>query len=170
MAITASFNLKASQYDAVNAFINSAMNEQVYVDYPEGMEPFNDVKEPCFLLLRALYGLKQSPLLWLQEVTATLLELGLWRFGMRTGRNCNRQSRFYRKSLSPHWLIIRMNRSSRSPYLIMVLAPKSHQILKQSKTPPTDTQSYLTPPPSDIGITPMVAEKVIEEVLFARML
>ena len=32
MAITASFKLKARQYDAVNAFINSAINEEVYVD------------------------------------------------------------------------------------------------------------------------------------------
>ena len=78
MAITASFNLTAKQYDAVNAFINSAMNEEVYVDYPEGMTLPPNNKNPCLLLLRALYGLKQSPLLWLQEVTSTLLDLGLY--------------------------------------------------------------------------------------------
>ena len=77
MALTASFKLTAKQYDAINAFINSLMNEEVYVQYPEGMTPPNHVIDPCFLLLRALYGLKQSPLLWLQEVTSTLLELGL---------------------------------------------------------------------------------------------
>ena len=73
MAITASFKLTAKQYDAVNAFINSTMNEEIYVDYPEGMKRPTNVEYPCFLLLRALYGLKQSPLLWLQEVTSTLL-------------------------------------------------------------------------------------------------
>ena len=63
MALTASFNLTAKQYDAVNAFINSAMNKEVYVDYPEGINLPQSFKNPCFLLLRALYGLKQSPLL-----------------------------------------------------------------------------------------------------------
>ena len=77
IALTASFGLKAKQYDAVNAFINSPMNEEIYIDYPEGMELPKDSPDLCLLLLRALYGLKQSPLLWLQEVTATLLELGL---------------------------------------------------------------------------------------------
>ena len=78
MAITATFKLKAKQYDAVNAFINSAMNEEVYVNYPEGIKPPTHTINPYFLLLRALYGLKQSPLLWLQEVTSTLLDLGLY--------------------------------------------------------------------------------------------
>ena len=78
MAITASFKLKAKQYDAVNAFINSAMNEEVFVDCPEGIQIPTDIRNPCFLLLRALYGLKQSPLLWLQEITSTLLDLGLY--------------------------------------------------------------------------------------------
>ena len=78
MAITVTFELKAKQYDAVNAFVNSAMNEEVYVNYPEGIKPPTHAINPCFLLLRALYGLKQSPLLWLQEVTSTLLDLGLY--------------------------------------------------------------------------------------------
>ena len=63
MALTTSFKLNAKQYNAVNAFINSMMNEQVFVDYPEGMQLPANFKNPCFLLLRALYGLKQSPLL-----------------------------------------------------------------------------------------------------------
>ena len=78
MAITATFELKAKQYDAVNTFINSAINEEVYVNYPEGIKPPTYAINPCFLLLRALYRLKQSPLLWLQEVTSTLLDLGLY--------------------------------------------------------------------------------------------
>ena len=85
MALTASFKLNARQYDAVNAFINSTMNEEVFVDYPEGIKLPTHSKNPCFLLLRALYGLKQSPLLWLQEVTSTLLDLGLYSV---TGVDC----------------------------------------------------------------------------------
>ena len=66
MTITASFKLTAKQNDAVNALINSIMNEEIYVDYPEGMKRPTNVEYPCLLLLRALYGLNQSPLLWLQ--------------------------------------------------------------------------------------------------------
>ena len=62
IALAASFKLTAKQYDAVNAFINSViMNEEVFVDYTEGMELPRNSRNPCFLLLRALYGLKQSP-------------------------------------------------------------------------------------------------------------
>ena len=78
MAITASFKLTAKLYDAVNAFTHSAMNEQIFVDYPEGIKRPANVENLCLRLLRALYGLKQSPLLWLQEVTPTLLHLGLY--------------------------------------------------------------------------------------------
>ena len=53
------------------------MNEEVYVDYPEGIKRPDNVENPCLRLLRALYGLKQSPLLWLQEISSTLLKLGL---------------------------------------------------------------------------------------------
>ena len=63
MAITASFKLKAKQYDAVNAFINSAMDEEVFVDCPEGIKIPTKFRDQYYLLLKALYGLKQSPLL-----------------------------------------------------------------------------------------------------------
>ena len=58
MALTASFKLKAKQYDTVNAFINSVMNEEVYIDYPKGIKWPNNIKNPCLHLLRALYNLK----------------------------------------------------------------------------------------------------------------
>lgn len=41
MAITAAFNLEIKQYDAVNAFINSNLNEKIYYFY---LEEFNRVK------------------------------------------------------------------------------------------------------------------------------
>ena len=78
MALITSFKPTARQFDAVNAFINSIMNEEIFVAFPEGIERSSDVSNLCFLLLRALYGLKQSVLLWLQEVTSILLDLGLY--------------------------------------------------------------------------------------------
>jgi Reverse transcriptase (RNA-dependent DNA polymerase) len=59
MAISAAFNLEIQQYDAVNAFINADVDEEIYCYCPEGF------KEPgmTWKLRKALYGLKQSPLL-----------------------------------------------------------------------------------------------------------
>jgi hypothetical protein len=73
MAIAAAFDLEMYQLDAVNAFANSLMNETVYCGPPEGFEQAGR----CLLLLRALYGLRTSPLLWLKNFSATLRELGL---------------------------------------------------------------------------------------------
>jgi Reverse transcriptase (RNA-dependent DNA polymerase) len=59
ISITAAFDLEIRQYDAVNAFTNSILNEEIYCQALEGFECI----DYCWLLLRALYGLKQSPLL-----------------------------------------------------------------------------------------------------------
>jgi len=74
MGLTAAFGLKAEQLDAINAFLNAKLDEIVYCHFPEG---FEEDPNSCLQLLRALYGLRRSPLLWLQEFTATLTDLGL---------------------------------------------------------------------------------------------
>ena len=74
MAIIAAFDLEACQYNAVNAFTNSSLDETVYCACPEG---YNNIEGNCLLLLRALYGLRRSPLLWLKEFSRTLQELSL---------------------------------------------------------------------------------------------
>ena len=74
MALTAAFGLTAEQLDAVNAFLNADLDEEVFCWFPEGFE--GDTNS-CLQLLRALYGLRRSPLLWLQKLMATLLDLGL---------------------------------------------------------------------------------------------
>jgi hypothetical protein len=73
MAIAAAFDLEARQYDAVSAFTNSILDETVHCKCPEGFEHIG----LCLLLLRALYGLRRSPLLWLKEFSKALQELGL---------------------------------------------------------------------------------------------
>src|SRR5439155_8126477 len=75
MALSAAFGLIAEQLDAVTAFLNAKLDEEVHVRFPEG---FEEDPDSCLQLLRALYGLRRSPLLWLQELTAVLLDLGLW--------------------------------------------------------------------------------------------
>jgi hypothetical protein len=73
MAITAYFDLEAVQLDAVSAFTNAKMDEIVYTHCPDGFK----VPGKSLLLLRALYGLRRSPLIWLNEFSSTLARLGL---------------------------------------------------------------------------------------------
>lgn len=53
----------------LNAFTNSMMDETVYCETPEGYELAGSL---FLLLLRALYGLRHSPLFWLKEFSGTL--------------------------------------------------------------------------------------------------
>jgi hypothetical protein len=77
MAIIAYFDLETVQLDAVNAFANSHLDELVYTEYPEGFEEYGKVLR----LLRALYGLRRSPVLWLRELSKTLQECGFQAVG-----------------------------------------------------------------------------------------
>ncbi|KAJ6437664.1 Cut9 interacting protein Scn1 [Purpureocillium lavendulum] len=73
MAITAKFDLETRQLDAINAFTNSVLDEDVYVQFPDGYRRRGWVLK----LLRALYGLRRSPLLWQKDLTAAFEKLGL---------------------------------------------------------------------------------------------
>ena len=57
MALAAASDLELVQYDAINAFVNSPLDETVYIKYPQGFR----IKKKVLLLLRALYGLRQAP-------------------------------------------------------------------------------------------------------------
>jgi hypothetical protein len=73
MAITAKFDLDTRQLDAVNAFTNSILDEDVYVHFPGGFHRRGWVLK----LLRALYGLRRSPLLWQKDLTQAFEQLDL---------------------------------------------------------------------------------------------
>ena len=73
MAICAKFDLETRQFDAVNAFTNSDLDETVYCHMPKGFRR----RGWCWKLLKALYGLRRSPLLWYRELSSKLKELGL---------------------------------------------------------------------------------------------
>lgn len=72
MAIAARFNLELIQYDAVNAFVNARLQKPVYMQMPAGYRSPGKVLQ----LNKALYGLRESPLLWQKELTTALLALG----------------------------------------------------------------------------------------------
>ena len=73
LALIAAFNLKTIQFDAINAFINSKIDQETYIEYPPGY----GCKGKVLKLNKALYGLRQSPLLWQKELIYTLIQLGL---------------------------------------------------------------------------------------------
>ena len=73
MAIATYFNLEMAQFDAINAFTNSIIDKLVYIEFLEGFS-----KTDYYLkLLRALYGLTWSLLLWFKELSTKLTKLGL---------------------------------------------------------------------------------------------
>lgn len=72
MSLAAVFDLEIVQFDAVNAFVNSELDEDVYTYFPDGFREAGKVMK----LKRALYGLRRSPRLWQLELTRTLLGLG----------------------------------------------------------------------------------------------
>lgn len=72
-ALVCAFDLDTRQKDAINAFLNSYLDEEVYTCMPEGF----GATGKCWKLSRALYGLRRSPRLWQQEVTQILKKLGL---------------------------------------------------------------------------------------------
>jgi hypothetical protein len=72
MALVAAFDLICLQMDAVTAFINADLDETIYARFPHGFEQSGQ----CLLLKKALYGLRKSPLLWYEEISDYMKELG----------------------------------------------------------------------------------------------
>ena len=72
IAIAARFDLELIQYDAVNAFVNAELEEDVFMKMPPGHRRTRTILK----LNKALYGLRKSPLLWQKELTRTIRQLG----------------------------------------------------------------------------------------------
>lgn len=75
IAIAAINGWEIHQMDAVAAFLNGILHEDIYVEQPEGFEEPGS-KGMVFKLLRSLYGLKQSPKIWQDDVREFLIEIG----------------------------------------------------------------------------------------------
>ncbi|OAQ57989.1 integrase, catalytic core [Purpureocillium lilacinum] len=84
MATAARFDLDIRQFDVGNAFLYSDLNKDrpVYVQLPKGYVDLGFLKPgetPTMVaeLEKALYGLRESPLLWYNEVSQALKEAGI---------------------------------------------------------------------------------------------
>ncbi|CAM6128070.1 unnamed protein product [Calypogeia fissa] len=75
MALVNSGDLEAHAFDIVTAFLYALMQGQppIYVRPPPGYETYDEEgRLLVLLLLRALYGLRQSPRLWYEDISAFL--------------------------------------------------------------------------------------------------
>ena len=61
LAIAAARNMDIVQFDVKTAFLNGTLNEEIYMDQPDG---YNDGSERVCRLRKSIYGLKQSPRVW----------------------------------------------------------------------------------------------------------
>lgn len=85
LAIAAVLDLEVDQFDVITAFLNAKFSnltpeEKIYCKLPPGMRkngvPLTD--EQVWLLLSALYGLKQSPRLWQEKLRSEFEKIGFY--------------------------------------------------------------------------------------------
>ena len=78
LAAAASEGMQMEQMDVTTAFLYATLEEEVYLEIPEGMFA-EDMTRKVLRLFKALYGLKQSPRMWNLHVDKALSEFGLQR-------------------------------------------------------------------------------------------
>ncbi|KAI5328240.1 hypothetical protein L3X38_027637 [Prunus dulcis] len=69
---------KLCQLDVKSAFLNGILEEEVYVDQPEGFV-IKGAEDKVYRLRKALYGLKQAPRAWYSEIDTCLTQCGFHR-------------------------------------------------------------------------------------------
>jgi hypothetical protein len=74
MALAVKNRLMIHQMDAVTAFLQGDVNEEIYIEQPEG---FDDQTGRVCQLKKAIYGLKQSGRMWNLKLDQTLKNNGL---------------------------------------------------------------------------------------------
>jgi hypothetical protein len=96
LAIAVNNNMLLHQMDVKTAFLNGKIDEELYMEQPEGFS--NETKQVC-KLQRSLYGLKQAPRAWNERINTALIEFGFSR--------CNNDKCIYTKGFrSDSWTII----------------------------------------------------------------
>ena len=76
LALVAHFDLELHQMDVVTAFLNGDLDEDIYMEQPEGCVDKSKPDHVC-KLLKAIYGLKQAHRMWHRKIDDFLLvELG----------------------------------------------------------------------------------------------
>jgi hypothetical protein len=73
IAISISLKLKVHVVDVVGAYLNAHLKETIYMQQPPGYE---DGTDNVLLLIRTLYGLKQSGRAWNEKLNEAFIKLG----------------------------------------------------------------------------------------------
>ena len=71
ISIAAEMGWKIHQMDVKTAFLNGIIQEEVYVEQPQGFEIHERESHVC-RLKKALYGLKQAPRAWYSRIDSYL--------------------------------------------------------------------------------------------------
>ena len=79
LAPASSEGMQMEQLDVTTAFLYADLEEEVYLEIPDGMFPDGSHAGKVLRLLKALYGLKQSPRMWNMHVDKALGEFGMKR-------------------------------------------------------------------------------------------
>ena len=69
------FGWKLHQMDVKTAFLNGEVEQEVYIEQPEGFVTHDKISHVC-KLKKALYGLKQAPRAWYGRIDIFLQSLG----------------------------------------------------------------------------------------------
>lgn len=77
LALASIHGWEIHQMDAVTAFLNGILDEEIYMEQPEGYKKQGEEHKVC-KLNRSLYGLRQSPKIWYDDVVAFLIETGFY--------------------------------------------------------------------------------------------
>nr|ABF94664.1 retrotransposon protein, putative, Ty1-copia subclass [Oryza sativa Japonica Group] len=75
LALAASHGLLVHQMDVKTAFLNGELEEEIYMDQPDGYVLEGQEEMVC-KLLKSLYGLKQAPKQWHEKFDITLTSAG----------------------------------------------------------------------------------------------
>jgi hypothetical protein len=75
LAYACSKNIKMYQMDVKSAFLNRELEEEVYIEQPEGFKLSENTDYVC-KLKKALYGLKQTPRAWYSRLDKYLQQAG----------------------------------------------------------------------------------------------
>jgi hypothetical protein len=75
LALAVHYNWTLHQLDVSNAFLHGFLEEEVFMEQPQG---FVDSSKPDYVckLHKSLYGLKQAPRAWFHRLSNVLLDLG----------------------------------------------------------------------------------------------
>jgi hypothetical protein len=75
LALAVQFDWHIKQLDVSNAFLHGYLDEEVYMEQPQGFIDSSHLDYVCHLY-KSIYGLKQAPRAWFNCLSIALLELG----------------------------------------------------------------------------------------------